>query len=116
MKRKLGFFLCILFFSCEALLVEDISDQSVVILAPNNNVSVSEGNIDFDWQLVDDADMYQIQIATPSFTEATQIVFDSITEVNTVTKELSIGEYQWRVKAINSEYETQYSTVSFSVN
>ena len=123
--KKLSFvFLFFIFFSCEAVFVEDISNETVVLLAPTENSSVAAGNIHFRWQLIDQAELYQIQIATPSFESASQIVLDSVVapvdSIQVISRSLSQtleeGSYQWRVKAFNSDYETRYSTVSFTVN
>lgn len=117
MKKKLLTFCFLIFlFSCEAIFVEDISDRNVFLLAPTNNSEVANGAILFNWNSVEDTDSYQIQIAIPDFQNASQILLDSITTNTSITKELEIGEYQWRVKAMNSDYETPYSTSSFSVN
>jgi len=102
--------------SCEVILVEDISNESILLLAPSVNSEVPSGNISFSWQLVNEADSYNIQIASPNFENASQILLDSITSSISANKNLEVGEYQWRVKAINSEYETPFSTVSFTVN
>jgi PhoPQ-activated pathogenicity-related protein len=117
MKKPFFFILLILFFTaCEVLFVEDISNDVVRTLAPLENSEVTSGTVSFSWQLIDEADSYQIQIATPTFQNANQIVLDSISEANSVQKNLEAGEYQWRIKAINAEYETNYTTVSFTVN
>jgi hypothetical protein len=116
MKKISFIFLLFLFVSCEAVFVEDISTDRVVTLAPTENSTVASGNITFSWQLLDEADMYQIQIATPTFESASQIVLDSVVDSNSAQKMLDVGEYQWRIKGMNSEYETNYTTVSFTVN
>ncbi|MFD2568589.1 hypothetical protein [Pseudotenacibaculum haliotis] len=116
MKKVYLLLLLCFTLSCEAVFVEDISDDSVMLQAPTNNSQVTSGNIVFTWQLVDQAEAYQVQIATPDFQNASQIVLDSITDANSVSTHLDAGTYEWRVKAMNSEYETPYSAVSFTVN
>ncbi len=116
MKKVYLLLLLCFTLSCEAIFVEDISDDSVMLQAPTNNSQVTSGNIVFTWQLVDQAEAYQVQIATPDFQNASQIVLDSITDANSVSTHLDAGTYEWRVKAMNSEYETPYSAVSFTVN
>ena len=108
--------LVILFIGCEAIFVEDISNRNVQILAPTENAVLSTGDITFRWQLLEDADSYQLQVAKPNFNNATQIMLDSVTDTNIITQELAVGAYEWRVKAINSDYETEYTKVFFTVN
>ena len=101
---------------CEAVFEDDLSNNSVNLLAPLNNTQVKAGDIAFTWEQVEEADSYQLQIAMPSFENANQILLDSITDGNRVIHNLDVGTYQWRVRGTNSAYETPYSTVSFEVN
>lgn len=98
----------------EIFFVEDISNEQVTILAPTNTAVVKSGNVTFSWQSVIEANSYQIQIATPTFANATQIVLDSTLQATTFSKEITTGSYQWRIKAINSGYETNYTTNTFT--
>lgn len=116
MKKKV---LCIatlfLLCNCEALFVENISEETIVLLVPTHNSEVLSGVIEFNWQEVSDATEYQIQIAMPDFANASQIVLDSLATTTIISKELEAGTYEWRIKALNSEYATDYSVNSFSV-
>ncbi len=114
-KVALVSLLCII-LSCEAVFVEDISNDSLILLAPVDNSEITSGNNTFSWQLLDEAEMYEIQIARPSFQNAAEILLDSVVDSNSLVHNIEIGEYEWRVKAVNSEYETEYSTSSFTVN
>ena len=116
MKKIL--FLCFVFLSisCDDVIdVEDISDQSVTVLAPSDETVLTITDITFSWNPVEDADTYTLQIATPSFQNALQIVEDTTLTNSSFTKTLELGDYQWRVKAKNVNYETGYSTQSFSI-
>ncbi|QTE21139.1 hypothetical protein [Polaribacter cellanae] len=117
MKKKL-LFVCIIFsvLSCEALFVDDITQDAVIILAPKNNSQLESGKITFHWEKLSDTLSYQIQIATPNFENAKQILLDSLTKKNTISKELSTGEYQWRVKASNTNFSTTYTTANLTIN
>jgi len=106
----------ILFINCEAIFVEDISQESVVLIAPSDNSEVVTGSIQFNWEGIVDATDYQIQIATPNFNQASQVVLDSTITATFFSKELGIGDYEWRIKASNSDYSTPYITNSFKVN
>ncbi len=116
MKKNFLLLLAIgLLYSCEAIFVENISNATVSILAPTEGTTVTKGAVNFNWNVVEDVESYQIQIATPTFTNASQIVLDTIITKTSFSKILSIGSYQWRVKAINTEYQTKYTSTSFEV-
>lgn len=107
----------ILLSSCEETLFEtDISNESVTILAPLEGSQLDITSISFNWTEVDQADSYQIQIATPNFGSAQQIVTDVVLDsITSYSTQLNPNDYQWRVRALNSAYQTGYSTASFRV-
>lgn len=110
--------LSLFLFSCDegGLLIEtDISNENVVLLAPSDNVEVALNSLIFDWQEIEDATHYEIQIATPDFENTQQLLLNVIDTITFYEQTLAVGEYQWRVKAKNSSYETAYTTASFSV-
>ncbi|TDS20873.1 hypothetical protein DFQ03_0129 [Maribacter caenipelagi] len=109
--------------SCEEILeVPDISEEEVVLLAPSDSSVVTQTEINFTWQEVFEATSYHVQIAQPSFTNASQIVADTLVVVDStyigskITRTLLNNSYEWRVKAQNSDFETPYTTNSFTVN
>ncbi|WP_281925784.1 hypothetical protein [Flavobacterium collinsii] len=114
---KFSFFILMLsFISCEEiLLVPDISKKEVTLVAPGNNVTLSSSGVTFSWDHVENADKYRLQIATPNFDAPQQLVRDTLVSKNSFTQQLNIGKYEWRVKAVNSGYETAYTKRSFEV-
>ncbi|CAL2078425.1 hypothetical protein [Tenacibaculum sp. 190524A02b] len=101
--------------ACEAVFVEDISNRYIKITAPADNASVKEGSVTFLWEALAEADSYQLQIATPTFANAAQILTDTLVAKNTYNQKLTLGEYEWRIKGKNSEYETSYTTHKLSI-
>ncbi len=109
--------------SCEELLeVPDISNTAIELLAPKDSTVVHTATVNFHWNGILDADGYLIQVATPNFENASQILLDSIIVVDSTflgTKAslpLSNGNFQWRVKGINSIFATDFATGTFIVN
>ncbi|MFY0602960.1 MAG: hypothetical protein JXQ93_03355 [Flavobacteriaceae bacterium] len=111
----LGAFLW-LCMGCEAIFVEDISNKQVVVLAPTEDAQLTAGTISFSWQLLEEASSYRIQVATPDFNNATQVVLDTSVTDNTTSVVLTPGTYQWRISASNTEYTTNNTTINFTVN
>lgn len=112
----------VLISSCEELLeVPDISGEEVTLLAPSDSTVVTQAIVNFTWNEVFEAKSYHIQVAQPSFLEASQIVVDTLVVVDSTyvgtrfTKTLINNGYEWRVKALNSDFETEYTTHSFTV-
>lgn len=121
MNKIISYKILFLFFfatftSCEEiLLVDDISDKEVTLTAPVDNAALSSTGVAFSWDNVVNADKYQLQIATPNFETPLQIVLDTLVSKKSFTTQLNIGQYQWRVRAVNSGYETSYTTRSFTI-
>lgn len=107
----------VLFFSCEDIIeVADISEETVTLVAPTNGSVVQSNVTTFTWESVEDANRYTLQIATPDFESAAQILTDSTMNSTSFSKELLPGNYEWRVKAVNSGYQTSYNNSIFSVS
>ncbi|BDW93378.1 hypothetical protein MACH07_22100 [Flagellimonas marinaquae] len=110
--------------ACEDILeVPDISEQSVELLAPSDGSVLDDNSVNLNWKGVDEATGYTIQVASPNFENAAQILLDSVIEMDTlgylpnqISKNLLNGDYEWRVKAFNSGFETAYSSNGFQVN
>ncbi|TXE15320.1 hypothetical protein ES692_17225 [Psychroserpens burtonensis] len=117
MKRALFLILLVLSLSsCDDIIeVVDISQNTISVLAPTNTSVLAEGDITFSWDVLQDATQYKLQIATPTFENASQILLDSTITATNFSKTLELGNYEWRVRAENSEYQTLYITQNFSV-
>ncbi|WP_394775878.1 hypothetical protein [Flavobacterium sp.] len=119
-KISLTFFFLFLiilsFVSCEEiLLVPDISKDEVVLVAPGNNIMLSSSGVTLSWNSVENSEKYELQIAIPNFDAPQQMVLDTLVSKNSFTQQLNIGKYEWRVKAVNSGYETIYTKRSFEI-
>jgi len=103
---------CIIFYHCDDVFEEDISDDTIAIIAPEQ-AAVIEGNfVQFRWTFLDGADNYRIQL----FNENQFLVLDSLITGEVFNFPIDPGEYQWRVRAENFAFETPYTPESdFSV-
>ena len=125
MTKKLGLLLSIVFvsLSCEEILeVQDISEQEVQLLSPTSGSVVSDTIVNFNWNPVNAANAYHIQVATPNFQNAAQFVLDSTMVVDStfvgtrISRNLSNAAYEWRVRALNSDFETAFFVNDFTVD
>jgi len=108
---------CLLIFACDDILeVEDISDKSVIVLAPSDDVVLNSNDLNFSWEPLEDVESYHLQVATPSFEAAAQIVLDTLITTTSYSATLDFNTYQWRIRAENSEYQTEYTIQSFTIN
>lgn len=112
---------CLLLFaigiSCDELLfVDDISGEKITVLAPSDKTELVEGDVIFSWETNELVEAYQLQLAIPDFENASQILLDTIITARSFTKALVSNSYEWRLRGVNSQYETGYTTQSFVVS
>lgn len=116
LKYILGLAIILILFSCEEVLFEpDISEERVTLIAPANNTEIAANSVRFNWEPVDGATGYEIQIATPSFANANQLLLNTVTDSTFYQMELVQNDYEWRVSAQNSGYATPYTSAKFRV-
>ncbi len=105
------------FIACDDIIeVVDISNETLTILAPTNNVELTNNDVTFNWNAIEDVDNYRLQIAAPNFENAAQIIEDSTLTGTSLVKTLESGNYEWRVRGQNSAYSTSFIGATFSVN
>ena len=108
-------------YGCEDIVsVPDISEENIIVLAPADGSVLNISDVTFSWEEIEFADRYQVQVAQPTFESANQIVLDtilgdSLQSFRSFTKSLAPDMYQWRVRGINSNFQTGYTTQSFTV-
>lgn len=117
--RKYTYLTVLLFvvIACEEIItVPNISNDTVVLIAPGKNVTVkAEQPTTFFWDKLKDADSYILQVAMPNFTNAVKVTLDTLVSKSSFTvSTLEQGNYEWRVKGVNASYETTYSSNKFS--
>lgn len=116
-KIVIGFsFFAVLLVGCEEIFFEeDISDVRIELIAPSNEAVFDLKEVSLNWSSAEGVDEYLLQIVSPSFSNSNQLVKDTLLTATNYTFNLLSNKYQWRVKGINSAYETSYSTYSFEI-
>lgn len=97
----------------------DLTNQQLQLTNPSNNLYTQNTTPSFSWTGINAAEYYSFMLI--NVTDGNQIIHeeDEITGTSLTLGSSIItedGQYQWRVKAVNSESETQYSTRTFYVD
>ncbi len=104
------------FLGCEeVLLEEDLSDKAIIINAPVEGTTVLNISVTFNWETLDQATTYRLQVAQPDFENAAQIVLDTTITGTSFNTNLVRNSYNWRVRAQNSGTTTPYVSAGFTV-
>lgn len=99
-------------FSCDDILEDDITGDTIQIIYPQNNQEINSNVVTFQWNALEGADKYRLQV----FRENQSVALDSLVSSSSFTHPLSPGTYQWRVRGENSAYTSSYSfAANFSV-
>ncbi len=96
--------------------VKDISKSEILLLSPGNGAIIYKKNVFLCWEEVLGATMYHVQIVSPTFSQINKFLLDTtITNVKFTTP-ITKGKYEWRVKAKNSYYNSNYFKQAFAVD
>lgn len=102
--------------ACDDIIeVTDISKETVSVLAPTNGSVIDTTLVMFNWEATSEVENYHLQVATPTFENASQIIVDTLLTKTNYTNTLKVGSFEWRIRAENSNYETVYSTSRFII-
>ena len=95
--------------SCDEILEKDITQESVLLLAPADSLTTEEVSITFYWEYLQGTHEYLLRVGTPDLQDADFIMLDTLVAKNRFQLELPPGQYQWCVKGMNAGYETKFS-------
>ncbi len=106
----------VLLHGCTAVVEPDITNETVYLLAPADDVVTYNSTHNFWWEEVINAHAYQLQIVSPNFTSIERLFLDTLIDKNQFTVSLLPGVYEWRVKALNYSYETGFYTNRLTID
>lgn len=117
--KNVYFLIAFLIFACisceEIINEENLENDEVSIIAPMNNSQSNTGIIFFDWQPVEGARSYTIQVAQPNFDQTEQLLLQQTDSITSASLNMTSGTYQWRVRAENDAFTSPYTTQTFTV-
>ncbi len=104
------------FTSCDDFIEPDIDNEVISLLSPKNNLLTIQPTHTFWWDILDGAEVYNIQIVEGSFSAVTYLVLDSTISSNKFDVTLYPGSFQWRVKGMNNGGETPFTTFNLEID
>ena len=102
--------------ACDDIFTEDISDDSVTLIAPGEGVNLKSNEITLAWEALEGAEDYLIVVVSPKFDNVFSYICDSITDQCKMKVTLNSGQYEWSVQARNSAYESIKSIRNFEIS
>ncbi len=82
MKKIITILILVFTLSCEEIINEqNITNNAINLLAPSENAVLKTGaTIIFNWEALNRATDYQLQIAKPNFVNTNQIIKDTLVQ------------------------------------
>ncbi len=90
--------------SCKDFIATNISGKSPVLILPQSLDTIGTNPVQFKWDKMDGATKYRLQIATPSFSNITAYVLDTIISTTEFTMTLDTLAYELNLTAMNAGY------------
>lgn len=104
-NRLLSLLVLLSLCSCDDVFEEDITNDMVQVISPQNNQQIYSNVVNFQWNELDGADKYRLQI----YNNTSTMVIDSLVTNTSVSFPLLQGAYQWRIRGENSAYVSNYT-------
>lgn len=115
--RNTSFFLLLfLLTTCRVVFEPDITLSQVKLLAPPDSAVTDILLQTFWWEYLDGADYYRLQIVTPSFSNISRLILDTLIYGDKCNFSLLPGKYEWRVCAENFAYSSAFFTRKLAVD
>ena len=119
-NSSLGLFIISFFalvLSCveSGILVEDISDQTISIVSPQDQASGLSSPVVFWWENLDGADSYRLQVVKGSFNSSNTFVIDTLITQQRFELQLQPNSYEWCVRGENSGFATSFFCRQISI-
>jgi len=105
-----------IFIRCKDIVEEDLSEETVTLLAPANGLQTETLTHNFWWDPVDGADRYNLQIVEPSFSAIESLVMDTNLSDIQFQYTLDPGSYEWGVSGYNSTSATPYTVFVLQID
>ncbi len=101
--------------SCQDFFEKNIEDKTVTIISPLDGTVSPYYAVIFRWNDVSGATEYQIQAVSPSFENPLLFLYDTLISGTSITLSFNPGSFQWRIRAVNSAYMSNFQTYYFSI-
>ena len=93
--------------SCKDIKAKNITGETPVLILPMAHDTVATNPVHFKWEAIDGATEYHLQIASPSFSNISAYVLDSVVTGTDFYFELDSNQYELKLTASNNAYTSK---------
>ena len=95
---------------CSEFFEEDISDKEITLLSPGEGIETEIATQTFWWEKLENTQDYRLQIVSPSFEDAENVIADTLVSGDKYKITLYPGSYEWRVRGENNAYVSKWKS------
>lgn len=95
--------------ACSDVFEKNISQSNVVVIIPQSADTLISNQVHFKWEKLNGASEYELHIVSSAFNNIEKYVLDSLIEENEFKIILEPGYYEYKIRALNSAYQTDFS-------
>jgi hypothetical protein len=93
--------------SCKDIKAKNITGETPVLILPMAHDTVATNPVHFKWEAIEGATEYHLQIASPSFSNISAYVLDSVVTGTDFYFELDSNQYELKLTASNNAYTSK---------
>ena len=93
-----------------------LSDEVLILTNPSLDAAVNTGIIQFSWQALIGVGSYNLQIASPDFSNSSFMISNELLINTTIAKTLAEGDYKWRVRGQNDTSVSPFTERSLTID
>ncbi len=93
--------------SCKDIKAKNITGETPVLILPMAHDTVATNPVHFKWEAIEGATEYHLQIASPSFSNISAYVLDSVITGTDFYFELDSNQYELKLTASNNAYTSK---------
>lgn len=102
--------------ACDDFFEKDLTGRTVTLIAPSNGVVTDILVQTFWWEELDGATEYDLQVVSTGFDSIVELVLDTTIVGTQFEQTLYPGQFEWRVRGVNSAYVSEYTIHSLTVD
>lgn len=96
------------------VLASSLTNQSLILISPANNLATNQGSIVFKWNALFGATKYQVEIDTNNFINENSMLYNQTIPGQQLNFKFPKDQvYAWRVRAGNETEQSKWSVVNY---
>lgn len=111
----LTLYILVFTLACTDVLIPDIGEKETLHISPESGSILRNGDVMFEWELIDFADSTRFTLVSPSFADPQFICADTFTVSDRISFQLPTDRYEWKTVGYNDGFTSLPTISDFSI-